>query len=569
MIVKNNMDAWITVNDANIKIPPKGRGTVTVPDEQALKSAELMSLIRGAMVTVARDRCGIHPVTVDDREAHMIPTTEIWDEGSGKPVEFTDVPYSFDQEKGVLRDRREVVESMRRFKIRRNVDCNLMVEGLPYALSKERPEIYLETDVYYGESVQRAIAAKQIILVEIQERTIDKNGDEKWSSVASREKSGLESNLAPPGSPCCFWEGPIFDGGGYANMNRQYLFNLSDIGITVRPTLVSTLMDVETKVKDRIVSLSYNLIPLQSPKVYATNVPGSHVGRVVSYTMMETESRIHESLVHKLMVADEVWVPCEWNVRTFREGGVKGNIHVMPLGVDHEAYHPAETSIFFDCGTKGFTFLSVFNWNWRKGFDVMLKAYIRAFTSDDDVSLVMQSRFVGQKRYSDQIFKDIKSVTSGERQEKRPHLVLVDDVIPTFLMPRLYNSADAFVLFSRGEGYGLPASEAASSGLPILTCLHGGHEMFLDDDKALLVRPDKITKVDKSIEWISPFYHDMEFVDYSDKAVDEAAEKMRWMYENRDKLAPMAERCRQNILENFTWRHAAERVAARLREIQP
>ena len=93
--------------------------------------------------------------------------------------------------------------------------------------------------------------------------------------------------------------------------------------------------------------------------------------------------------------------------------------------------------------------------------------------------------------------------------------------------------------------------------------------MFLDDDKALLVRPDKVTRVDKSIEWISPFYHGMEFADYSDKAVDEAAEKMRWMYENRDQLAPMAERCRQNILDNFTWRRAAERVAARLREIQP
>jgi len=569
MIIKNNMDAWITVNDAGIKIPPKGRGETTVADEKALKSEQLMALIRGAMVTVARDRQGIRPAVVDDREVYMMPVTEIWNAGSGKCPKCVDVPYSFEHDMDILRDHAEMVESIRRFVVRRNVSTGLMIDGLPYAFSKDRPDIIVDSDVYYGEPVQKALASRQIILVEIHEKTVDKNGKYQWVSVANREKAGLESKLAPSGSPTVFWEGPIFDGGGYANMNRQYLFNLTELGVTVRPTLVSTLMDVENEVRDRIVALSYNLIPLQSPKVYATNVPGSHVGRVVAYTMMETETKIHESLAHKLMVADEIWVPCEWNRETFIGGGLKRDIHIMPLGVDHEEYHPAEKSVFFDCGTRDFTFLSVFNWNWRKGFDVMLKAYIRAFSSDDDVSMVMQSRFVGQKKFSNQIHKDIKSATACERQDRRPHLVLVDDVIPTFLMPRLYNSADAFVLFSRGEGWGLPAIESAASGVPILTCFHGGHEMFLDDDKALLIRPDKVTKVDKSIEWISPFYHGMEFADYSNKAVDEAAEKMRWMYDNRDKLGPMAERCRQNILDNFTWRHAAERVAERLREIQP
>ena len=569
MIVKNNMDSWIAVNDIGIRIPPKGRGNAVVEDEKALKSDELMSLIRGAMVSVARDGEAIRPIVVDEKKAYLFPATEIWNAGSSKPVECVDVPYSFEEYKHALVDQARSEDLLRRFKIRRNVDYNLMIDGLSHALSRDRPEMMVDSKQYYGEHVQKTIASKQILLVEIQERIIDNDGSYKWISVADREKSGLESKLSPSGSPCCFWEGPIFDGGGYANMNRQYLFNLTRLGVTVRPTMVSTLMDVESSVKDKIVELSYNLIPLQSPKVYATNVPNSHVGRVVSYTMMETENRIHETLANKLMVADEIWVPCEWNRQTFQNAGVKRDIHIMPLGVDHEEYHPADKSIFFDCGTKGFTFLSVFNWNWRKGFDVMLKAYIRAFSDDDDVSLVMQSRFIGQKKYSDQIHKDIAAVTSGERKEKRPHLILVDNVIPTFLMPRLYNSADAFVLFSRGEGWGLPASEAAASGVPILTCLHGGHEMFLDDDKALLVRPDKVTKVDKSIEWISPFYHGMEFADYSDKAVDEAAEKMRWMYDNQDQLAPMADRCRQNILDNFTWRHAAERVAARLREIQP
>jgi len=569
LIIKNNMDGWIAVNDCGINIPPSDRGEVVVEDEKALASSELMSLMRGGMITISRDQSGIRAVNIDDEKAYVIPGTEIWDAKSAKGTEYTDIPYDFIEGTQILVDHVEAISSTRRFRLRRNVDYNLMIENLPYAFSKDRPEITIDSDLYYEEDVQKAIADEQVIVVLIQEKTIDEHGAECWVTVADRKNSELESKLAMPGTSCCFWEGPIFDGGGYANMNRQYLFNLTDLGISVRPTMISTLMDVESDIKDRIVKLSNNLIPLQSPKVYATNVPGSHVGRVVSYTMMETENRVHDSLAQRLMLADEIWVPCEWNKRTFREGGLTRDIHVMPLGVDHEGYRPAEKSVHIDCGTKGFTFLSVFNWNWRKGFDVMLKAYIRAFTSDDDVSLVMQSRFIGQKKFSDQIHKDVTSVTYGERKEKRPHLVLVDDVLPTFMMPRLYNSADAFVLFSRGEGWGLPAIEAGASGLPVLTCYHGGHEMFLDDDKAMLVRPDKVSRVDKTIEWISPFYHGMEFADYSEKAIDEAAEKMRWMYEHQEEIKPMAERCRQNILDNFTWRHAAERVATRLKEIQP
>jgi glycosyltransferase involved in cell wall biosynthesis len=283
--------------------------------------------------------------------------------------------------------------------------------------------------------------------------------------------------------------------------------------------------------------------------------------------MMETEGRIHKDLAAGMANANEIWVPCEWNRQTFMAGGCTGDIRVMPLGVDEKTYHPSPRSVAFDCGTAGFTFLSVFNWNWRKGPDILLRAYSKAFTASDDVCLVMVSRYVGQTRLSAQIFKDIEEYVGGDTAG-RPRLVLVDEVIPTFLMPRLYNSADAFALFTRGEGFLLPAIEAGASGLPVLTSDHGGQKSFLDGEVATLVVPDKVSRVHKSVEWISPFYHGMDFADYSDRAVDEIAEKMRWMSENRSLLAPKAEALRHRILQDFTWRRSAERVAARIREIQ-
>jgi glycosyltransferase involved in cell wall biosynthesis len=478
-----------------------------------------------------------------------------------KPFEFS----------ALVRKSAEIVAKQnRRYRVRRACEFNISLDNAGVSLNKQRPDVVLDAETYHAEEVQRAIASGHIELSEILEMRIDEEGRSSWVSTEAPDSAEANSaTLAADGQPCVFWEGPIFDAGGYANMNRQYCFHLNELGTHVKPSLVSTLMDVEPDVRQKLVDMSHNLIPAQSPKVYATNIPNRHIGRCVSYTMMETENRIHDQLVQHLLAADEIWVPCEWNRQVFANSGVNREIRVMPLGVDEEEYHPAKPSAVFSSGTKGFTFLSVFNWNWRKAPDVLMKAYIRAFTSKDDVSLVMVSRYVGQTSMSGQIYKDIKSWTARERESDRPHVMLVDEVIPTFLMPRLYNSADAFVLFSRGEGWGLPSVEAAASGTPLLTSFHGGHEMFLDDSTAMLLTPDKVTPVHESVKWISPFYHDMEFADYSDKAIDRAAEMMREMYENRDACVDRAGRCRQKIIDNFTWRHAAERVAARLKHIQP
>lgn len=51
-------------------------------------------------------------------------------------------------------------------------------------------------------------------------------------------------------------------------------------------------------------------------------------------------------------------------------------------------------------------------------------------------------------------------------------------------MPRLYKRADAFVLPSRGEGWGRPHLEALSMGLPVIATNWSGPTEFLTQDNA-------------------------------------------------------------------------------------
>jgi glycosyltransferase involved in cell wall biosynthesis len=569
MIVQNKTNNWIHVGDLDISIPPikMEEGKMHINNNEFYSSEDIMSLINSGLVVseVSTNQYimkGMH----EDIFSYSVPSTDIWSEGKDV-VELKDIKRDISDNGSASFAVKE--SPKKRYRIKKNcAGFSISLDTIGKVLSKHIPELVLEESQYHDEAVQRAIVNEKIVVVEILEEVI-KDGKTEWAVVKSKDELDLGSMLAPEGAKCAHWEGPVFDGGGYANMNRQVMFHLDEMGWSVKPTIVSTKMDVERAVKERIYSLSNNMIPAQAPKVFGTTFPNHHYGKSIAYTMMETENQVHPLMVHKLKIADEIWTPCEWNRRVFRNSGITADIRIMPLGVDHERYRPEARSLYFGGGTNGFIFLSVFQWHWRKGPDAMLKAYIRAFTSRDDVSLVMVSRYTGNETMSQHIISEINEWTANERSCDRPHLALVDEVIPTYLMPKLYNSADAFCLFSRGEGWGLPYCEAAASGMPVIGSDHGGQQMFLNDDYATLVRPDLVVKVDKSLEKISHFYHDMEFVSYSERAIDEMAEKMRWAYENRDQLEEKAHACRMNILNNFTWKHAAERAADRLSDLQP
>lgn len=566
MKIRNLTKSWMEISDISVRIPPSGKGEAVIQDDKAASSKDLGRMLSSGLVEISESGIRtIVPFDKDGEQLYMVPSTDLWS-SSGNAHKAPHVSGNIDRVSNVMTGSSDSCQAVeKRFVIERAVDSSVTIDGAGagIVLNKFINRARLQASAYFSDAVQRAVSSKVVRLIAVEELV-----DGEWTEMKF-DQTNPSAVLASDGECCVFWEGPIFDGGGYANMNRQYIFNLDSLGVRVKPSTISTLMDVEKPVKEKIMAMSGNMIPLRSPKVYATNVPGKHYGRVVAYTMMETEGRIHPLLVHKLVSADEIWVPCEWNRRVFMDSGVRQDIHVMPLGVDTDTYTPGKRKVYFSRGTKGFVFLSVFNWNWRKGPDVMLKAYCRAFTSKDDVSMIMVSRFVGQKSMSDRIFRDVKDYVSRENNTDLPHLALVDDVIPTFMMPMLYNSASACIQISRGEGFGLPACEAVASGVPLLASDHGGHRMFLDADIATLVTPDQVRRVDKSIEWISPFYHGMEFVDYSDKAIDDAAEKMRWMYNNRDTISVMADAARRRIVSGFSWRTCAGRVKTRLEEIQP
>jgi glycosyltransferase involved in cell wall biosynthesis len=89
-------------------------------------------------------------------------------------------------------------------------------------------------------------------------------------------------------------------------------------------------------------------------------------------------------------LVDEVWLPTRYVRDCFVQAGVPAErCQVVPLGFDPAVFHPGVRPL--PLGTRrAFTFLFVGGTIHRKGIDILLEAYARAFRGDDDVCLMIK-----------------------------------------------------------------------------------------------------------------------------------------------------------------------------------
>ncbi len=209
--------------------------------------------------------------------------------------------------------------------------------------------------------------------------------------------------------------------------------------------------------------------------------------RLVGRTMFETD-RIPDGWVEKCNAMDEVWVPSSFNLETFLRAGVKEHkLLKMQEGEDTKLFHP-DNPPFRIPGSRGFNFLSVFQWTQRKGPDILLKAFIQEFQEDEDVALIL--RCYGRSGPDSDLLPELLYYIERELHvplEKTPPILLIPGLIPNRDLPRLYTSADCFVLPSRGEGWGRPYVEALCSEMPVIATRWSGQLDFLNDANSYLI----------------------------------------------------------------------------------
>jgi glycosyltransferase involved in cell wall biosynthesis len=375
------------------------------------------------------------------------------------------------------------------------------------------------------------------------------------------------------------WNGNFMDYTGFSRMNRAFVFGLSNRNIKVKIESESSSIRINKATQDELAILANNEISPTAPKIFSATVPISyinHPGKKILYTMIETSETIHKDYRDRLNLFDEIWVPTKYGKRILENNGVHPRILVMPLGVDTKRYGP--NTGYMDFGSlRKFKFLSVFRWSYRKGIDILLRSYMEEFSGEEDVSLLLVSRAIetpGNEKGMKVMVEDFNNIKQdvNKPEEDLPHVALYSKNIPEKDMPKVYGSADAFVLISRGEGFGLIYLEAGATGIPVIASNCSGQTDFLTRENSYLVEPDGYVKAEVNgklarMAKLCRFYEGQTFPDFGEKSIEQTRKYLREVYENYKEAKDKAARLRKLIINNYTWDMAVDKVYNRIREI--
>ena len=393
-------------------------------------------------------------------------------------------------------------------------------------------------------------------------------GDDMVQGADSLPQIDIEHSNALP----IVWHAPVRDPSGYADEARQFLFALDSLALPVAAR--------ELRWNDRVAQLSLSrertlarlLIAPESPRsIHVWHILASHFQREhsahsnIGRTMFETD-RLPAGWAHSCNQMDAVWVPSEFNLRTFAQAGVeRDKLRVVPGGIDLEPYDPSIEPMVIQ-GTRGYNFLSVFDWTLRKGWDTLIRAYVEEFRADEDVALIFKVHSSLGYPLAEvvQTVESFLTATLGLDVNRIPDVVFQDSVVSDMHMPRLYRAADCYVMPTRGEGWGRPFMEAMAMGLPTIGTGWSGQTEFMTRDNSLLLDFDVVDVPEIAFQE-TPTYRGH---CWAEPRGAHLRQQMRLAFEDRNGCRNLGQRARADIARRFNYRRIAEIVASEVERLR-
>ena len=355
----------------------------------------------------------------------------------------------------------------------------------------------------------------------------------------------------------------VFDGiangpAGFAVHLRDWARHLDNYGVKVN---IPENRDCEyqevaklkkTKVENPIELLNY---PGCSFRPLTESAPA-----VIGYAVFET-NKFPVVFKQNSEGADIIWTASQFCYDRFVEIGIpKEKVEIFPEGVDTTRFRPDLEPLI--PRTSSMRFLNVCGYSERKGMRTLISAFLKEFDKkEDDVELWIFGGWYSKGKAQeevDELKQDIKNKTSF------PRIILdwtdrLDDD-----MPGLFNSFDAGVYPTKGEGYCRPLAECAACGVPVITTNYAPMSEIITEDRGYLIDVDHIGPEPRA-DWVCEFYKGADFVHPSEESLRAL---MRDVFENYETAEAKAERGREYIVQHHNTATIIEKVVKRLKEIR-
>jgi len=159
-------------------------------------------------------------------------------------------------------------------------------------------------------------------------------------------------------------------------------------------------------------------------------------------------------------------------------------IIVTPLGVDRTTFHHENAGV---SDPKWTTFLNIGKWEYRKGHDILIEAFNKAFEPKDRVRLWMMNHNPFLSKQQTKEWEDLYTKSKmGHRVSILPRVQDHAEVA------KVMSEADCGVFPSRAEGWNLELLEMMSMGKQVITTNYSAHTEFCTTDNAHLIPIDEL-----------------------------------------------------------------------------
>lgn len=357
--------------------------------------------------------------------------------------------------------------------------------------------------------------------------------------------------------------GTVFEPTGYAKANREIVLGLARIGVNIRSTSLyneEVRVPLEPPIEAYLHQLNHTPLPPDYPVMI--HYPAYRFAKFttrysIGMTMYEC-SRLPFTWVRRCSMMDEIWVPSSFNQQTFAQSGIPAHrIQLIPYGVDSQLFQPRSVSLPIP-GKRAYTFLSVCSFDERKGIHALLAAFCAEFAETEDVCLIIKTRasspseIEAQQALVDQI---ATQVSGGPRSS----IILISNLggWSELELAYLYNSANCYVLPTRGEGWSMTVMEAMASSLPVITTSWSAHMDYLDANNSYLIR----------VQAFAPYTNSNKYLYWAIPDLLHLRQLMRHAYLHPDEAQAVGRAARQTVVDRYTWDHSAARIADRLHQL--
>ncbi|WP_227793390.1 glycosyltransferase family 4 protein [Paenibacillus guangzhouensis] len=363
--------------------------------------------------------------------------------------------------------------------------------------------------------------------------------------------------------------GPVFDMSGYGNVSRNYIKALESAGIPV--FIHSTggnhaqishetrqwLQQVSTtELGDRVIFVRHGL-----PELFDQHIPVPNVVRNVGITLFETD-RIPASWVALCNKMDEIWVPSQFNHKTFAQSGVLPyKLKVVPYAIDISVFDPERSYLKYHIPgiMPSFVFTYIFGFDFRKGYDLLIQAFCEEFAPYENVMLILKV-YIHSNHSSEYVMAEIASNIPPERYQKQIIIVLESQSHDQLIS--LYRSTDVYISMDRASGWGMPVMEAMALGIPTIAIRWGGAVEFMNDSNSFLIEPeDRLIPVSEKLQLSRPeYYLGHQWVDVK---INHVRAAMREAYVNKEKREKVA---RQAAYDMHT-KYSPQRIGTMIKHL--